>query len=159
MTWRARIHGEITTSSKAINAVMELIGQQPTPASEGMFTIPHISHTITIELDDTYDELASHFTEDIYNLAQDYPEQTKGKFTITSINGFHLAQEYRVENGKMFRRTLTDAPEHEVFLHTLPARNGPIRELLVSNLEMEGIRSLQEEERRTRRAKTRQRRA
>jgi len=111
--------------------------------------MPCLGDTLTIELDDTYDELASHFAEDVYRLAQDYPTTT-GKFTITSVQGFHLAQEYRVENGKMYRRTLTNAPEEEVFLH--PARNG--LEMLLSTRDLEGIKSLQNTERR-RHGKTR----
>lgn len=110
-----------------------------------MFPYPKLCDTISIELDDTYDELASHFAEDVYYLAQDYPETT-GKFTITSVTGFHLAQEYRVENGKMYRRTLTNAPEEEVFLH--PARNGHVQEILLSKGDLEGIKSLQNSERR-----------
>jgi len=123
---------------------MDLIGQQGTPASEGMFAYPKICSMVTVELDDTYDDLASHFAEDVFRLAQDYPETT-GKFTITSVQGFHIAQEFRVENGKMYRRNLDDAPEQEVFLQ--PARNG--LEMLLSERDLEGIKSLQNNERKT----------
>jgi len=117
--------------------------------------MPRLGDTLTIELDDTYDDLASHFAEDVYRLAQDYPS-TMGTFTITSVQGFHLAQEYRTENGKMYRRNLDDAPEQEVFLHH--ARNG--LEMLLSNRDLEGIKSLRNSERRNRNGKaSRQRRA
>lgn len=106
------------------------------PRSRGRHQTPPRRRTLTLCFADSYRNLGRCFPEAVYKLAQEYPERTSGEFTILSSDGFRLAQTYRVHNGNLYRRSLDDAPEREVFLHRVKVRNGPSRELLLTEHEL-----------------------
>lgn len=136
MTAFAEIHGELTTSAKALSILMDLIGHWSALDGAGVIMLPPISDTITLTFDDTYRDLGRELPQAVCRLAENYPNQTSGEFTITSHNGRTVAEAYRVKDGKVFRRTLDDAPERHVLVHSLPARNGPDKEVLVTERDL-----------------------
>ncbi len=140
MSWYAEINGEVTTSAKALPLVLDLIGEWTSLESEGIVQLPQVGDAITIQLCDHYRNLGRHLPEAVYKLAREYPEQTKGEFTIMSNDGSNVAETYRVSQGRMYRRALHEAPEREVFLHEFKVRNGPTREILVTERDLARIR-------------------
>ena len=136
MSYPAKIHGELTTSAKAIPLVMDLIGEWTALEGSHAVLIPPIGRTVTLAFHDTYRNLGRELPRAAARIAEDYPEHTTGAFTIASQNGSLAAESYRVENGRVYRRTLVDAPEHRMVLHHLPARKGQPREVLVTEREL-----------------------
>lgn len=146
---RAIIRGELTTSVNALPLIMDILDKPPDPHTEGFMHLPTFEESITVQIDGQHD--LSDTLETVYHLAEDHPE-TSGELTIFSHSS---VRSYRIGNGKVHRRCLSEAPEHELSLYT--PRKGPIRAMLVTSRELEGIKSLQLAERKSREA--RQRRA
>jgi hypothetical protein len=146
---RALIRGELTISPNALPLVMDILDKPSDPHTEGFMRLPTFEDSVTVQIDGLHD--ANDTLEAVYRLAEDHPETT-GELTVFSRCS---AQSYRISSGKLHRRSLSDAPEHELSLYT--PRKGPIRAMLVTQRELEGIKLLQRTERRSR--ETRQRRA
>ena len=136
MSSLSEIHGEITTSSKALPLLMDLIGAWTSLEGSQVVLLPPLLSTITLSFDDTYPDLGRELPKAVLRLAEAFPRHTAGQFSITSQNGRTVAESYRICEGKVYRRTLTEAPERRVMAHRVPARKSSSREVLVTEHDL-----------------------
>lgn len=132
MSWYAGILGEIETAIKAKPMVMEVIGKWAQPEAEGYVELSEDKEkcTLTISFNGMYRNLGRYVEYEVYKIAQKFPKRTRGGFVMYSTDGDFVAAEYRIEDGKLFCRALSEQ-EEEMVPHEVKLMKGPSLTVMV----------------------------
>ena len=141
MSWYAEIRGEVETSLKAYDQVMEVIGLWTKPEAEGQVELEKDGQagTLLIRFQECYRNLGRYVNHEIWKLAEKYPKQTQGEYSVYSIDGDTYFALFRVEGGKLYRREI--APTEEKVL-PYPVRDSKGKEVMTIMLSKSEFRRM-----------------
>lgn len=107
MSWHATIEGEIATSPRAramvANAFDEWMG-----GAGGRVDVRQEDESLVVRFDGLYRNLGRDIAEKVWKITQAFPDDTRGWFTVVSIDDGLFAASYRVEKGRVFERAMSD---------------------------------------------------